>query len=112
MSADLTSLEASALSELCASADEKALRTWHTRYFGKTGEVVLALQKLREIPKEEKAAYGQKANQVKDALTRAYESALAEEKERSLVRSLTTNALDVTLPGRQSPRGRLHIATQ
>ena len=33
-------------------------------------------------------------------------------KERALERSLTAGALDVTLPGRPTPRGRLHISTQ
>src|SRR4051794_4581912 len=108
MSADLAALEQRALAELAACADESQLQAWHTRYFGKTGEVVLALQKLREIPKEEKAAYGQQANQVKDVLAKSYESAKAAEKERALNRSLTSGALDVTLPGRQMPRGRLH----
>jgi phenylalanyl-tRNA synthetase alpha chain len=112
MSADLAALENRALAELRACTDENALRAWYTRYFGKAGEVVLALQRLREIPKEEKAAYGQKANQVKSALTTAYESALAEEKERALARSLTADALDVTLPGRPPQRGRLHLSTQ
>ena len=37
---------------------------------------------------------------------------LAQEKERALERSLTADALDVTLPGRPVPRGRLHVATQ
>ena len=112
MSADLAALEERAIVELRTCADENALRAWHTRYFGKTGEVILALKKIGEIPKEQKAAYGQQANQVKDALTKAYDSALADEKEHSLARSLTANALDVTLPGRHSPRGRLHVSTQ
>ncbi len=112
MSADLAALEERALADLATCADEAQLQSWHTLYFGKTGAVVLALQKLRDIPKEEKAAYGQKANQLKDNLTKSYESAKAVEKERALNRSLTSGALDVTLPGRQTPRGRLHLATQ
>jgi phenylalanyl-tRNA synthetase alpha chain len=112
MSADLAALEERALLELRACADEAALRTWNTRYFGKTGEVMQALQKLREIPREEKAAYGQKANQVKRTLEEAHEKALAEAKERALALSLSANPLDVTLPGRQPQRGRLHLSTQ
>ena len=104
MSADLAALEERASTELRTCANDNDLRAWHTRYFGKTGEVVLALQKILDIPKDEKAAYGLKANQLKDALTKAYESAAAEEKERALVRSLTTEALDVTLPGRHAAR--------
>jgi phenylalanyl-tRNA synthetase alpha chain len=109
---DLAVLEQRALTELEACADEAALREWNTRYFGKHGEVLQAIQKIREIPPAEKKAYGQKANEVKEKLTAASESAWAAVKERDLARSLAADALDVTLPGRPIPRGRLHISTQ
>jgi phenylalanyl-tRNA synthetase alpha chain len=109
---DLATLEQRALAELQASGDEAALRAWNTRYFGKQGEVLLAVKKVGEVPPAERRAYGQEANRVKEALTQAYESALAREKERALERSLTTEALDVTLPGRTVPRGRLHVSRQ
>ncbi len=109
---DLATLEQRALAELQGCADEAALRAWNTRYFGKQGEVPQALSAIGKIPKEERKAYGQQANQVKEKLTAAYETALAAEKERALERSLTAEALDVTLPGRPTPRGRLHLATQ
>src|SRR4051794_14999123 len=112
MSADLTALEERALTELRACADESALRAWNTRYIGNQGELALALKQVGALPKEERPAFGQKANQVKDTLSKAYETALTEEKERALARSLTTNPLDVTLPGRRTPRGRLHLSTQ
>jgi phenylalanyl-tRNA synthetase alpha chain len=110
--ADLAALEYRALNELHACPDESALRAWHTRYFGKTGEVIQALSQIGKIPPAEKKAYGQQANQVKAALTQAYETALAVAKTRVLEQSLASESLDVTLPGRTPPRGRLHISTQ
>ena len=77
---DLASLEQRALSELHACADETALRTWNTKYFGDKGEVQLAVKRVGELPKEERRAYGQQANQVKQALTQAHEEALAKAK--------------------------------
>src|SRR3954447_25633834 len=100
---DLASLEQRALGELHACADEAALRTWNTKYFGDKGEVQLAVKAVGKLPPDQRRAYGQQANQVKQALTRAYEEALAKEKERALERSLTSEALDVTLPGRPAP---------
>ena len=59
-----------ALAELQACADEAALRAWHTRYFGKQGEVPQALEaRSATIPPAERKAYGQQANQVKEELT-------------------------------------------
>src|SRR5436853_500325 len=55
---------------------------------------------------------GLAANQVKEALTTAYEKALAGEKARTLERNLAADALDVTLPGRPLRPGRLHPATR
>src|SRR5260370_26525425 len=109
---DLASLEQRALAELSACKDEAKLRAWHTKYFGKQGEVLLAIKKVGEVPPAERRAYGQQANRIKEALTQAFETKLAQVKELSLQHDLTTNALDVTLPGRPVQRGRLHLATQ
>ena len=88
------------------------MRGWHTKYFGKMGEIQIAVKKVGEVPPAERRAYGQEANRIKDALTAAYEAALAREKEKALQQNLTAQALDVTLPGRPPQRGRLHLATQ
>src|SRR5919204_5743349 len=109
---DLATLEERGLAELQACADEAALRAWNTRYFGKQGEVTLALKRVGQVPPAERRTYGQEANRVKEALAKAYETAEANEKERRLGQSLAAEALDVTLPGRPVRGGRLHLATQ
>src|SRR5581483_4991967 len=75
-------------------------------------EVHLALKHVGSVPHAERRAYGQQANQVKQTLTEAYESAVKAASERALAASLASDRLDVTLPGRPAPRGRLHLATQ
>jgi phenylalanyl-tRNA synthetase alpha chain len=110
--ADLAELERRALEELSACADEAALRAWNTRYFGKDGAVAVALKGIVTVPQAERKAYGQQANQMKDRLLQAYETTQAREKELTLARSLATEKLDVTLPGRPLLRGRLHPSTQ
>src|SRR5581483_9139655 len=108
---DLAALEERALAELKGCPDEGALQAWHTRYFGKQGAVQTAVKAIGGLPPAERPAYGQRANQVKEALTRAYEATKAAQKEQALARSLASEALDVTLPGRPAPRGRLHVST-
>src|SRR5919199_212973 len=110
--ADLSGLEQRALAELAACGDEAALRAWNSKYFGKQGEIALALRRIGEVPPAERKTYGQEANRIKELLTQRYEQALADEQERALARSLAENPLDVTLPGRPQPHGRLHLATQ
>ena len=105
---DLATLEQRALAELHASGDEAALRAWNTKYFGKQGEVLLAIKKVGEVPPAERRNYGQQANKMKETLSQAYDAALAQEKERTLQRDLTSNALDITLPGRPVQRPQRH----
>jgi phenylalanyl-tRNA synthetase alpha chain len=112
VAANLGSLETEALARLNNCDDESSLRTWNTLYFGDKGVMKAALGAIGKIPKEERSAYGQEANRVKVALETAYAAALAEAKEKALQASLTADPLDVTLPGRARPRGRLHPATQ
>ncbi len=109
---DLSSLEQRALAELNAAADEAALHAWHARYFGKQGEVAVAVKAVGKVPQAERPAYGKEVNRLKESLTAAYEAAQARMREEALARNLAADALDVTLPGRPVHRGRLHVATQ
>ena len=108
----LSDLAKQGLADLAACPDEPALRAWNTKYFGDKGLVKQALSAIGKVAREDRPAYGQAANRVKVALESAYETALAAAKEAALVAGLSANPLDVTLPGRPRPRGRLHPATQ
>jgi phenylalanyl-tRNA synthetase alpha chain len=109
---DLAALLSRALDELNGCRDETALQAWYNRYLGTKGTVTLALKEIGKLPAAERPAFGQKANQVKKALEGAHQEAVVRDKERALERSLSEAALDVTLPGRQPLRGRLHPSTQ
>jgi phenylalanyl-tRNA synthetase alpha chain len=109
---ELKALEIQGLSELAACSDEAAVRAWFGKFLGEKGLWKAAFGKMNAVPKDQKAAFGAEGNRVKAALTAAYEKAHAEAKERALQLSLTTNPLDVMLPGRARGRGRLHPLTQ
>ena len=49
---DLAELEKRAVAELAACTDEAALRAWNNHYFGKAGELALALRRIGEVPGE------------------------------------------------------------
>lgn len=109
---ELQTLEKQGLEELNTCGDEAALRGWNSKYLSEKGLWKAAFGKLNTLPKEQKKAFGEEANRVKKSLSDAYDKAIAEDKEKKLLASLTANPLDVTLPGRTRPRGRLHPATQ
>lgn len=112
MSSELLELEQNARAELDACGDEPSLRAWHTKFFGDSGVVKAAMRKIGAVPKDQRAAFGQEANRVQEALKAAYNTALARAVEQALERSLTQDIVDVTLPGRPAPHGGLHLATK
>ncbi len=108
----LNQLHADALAELETIDTRPALDDWHARTIGRKGAVTLLVRRVGELPKEERPAFGQQANQVKEALEAAYQVRAEQIKAAELVRSLREGAIDVTLPGRPVQLGRLHPATQ
>ncbi len=66
---------------------------------------------LKELSKEERPVIGKYANQVKQALESAYEDISNRLRQSDLATTLQAEGLDVTLPGRPAPRGRLHPTT-
>jgi phenylalanyl-tRNA synthetase alpha chain len=105
-------LSEQALGELAGVASDAALRDWRVRYLGKKSQLTAVLRRLGELSLAEKKAVGARANEVKVGL----EAGLAE-KEQALRKSRMASlagdeALDVTLPGRTPPVGRLHPVTR
>ena len=98
-------LEKNALQELGAIRDLEALEKFRIAYLGKKGSITACMKQLAQLAPEERPEVGKLANQVKTNLTRRYEEVretLSSEKGKAW------SLLDVTLPGRQSPRGHVH----
>ena len=108
----LESFERDSLAALEKITDEVDLTKWRVANLGKSSFVMQVFSKLGEAPKEDRPKIGQAANQVRERL----ETALAEKAEflnrKSLEQKLTQERLDISLPGRQPRKGRLHPANQ
>ena len=105
-------IQQTALSALADVENEDALGQWRVAYLGRSSAIMDVFKNMGSIPKSERGLMGRAANQIKQAM----EAGLAEKTETlrqaALERSLTQEWLDVTLPGRAIPRGRLHPVTQ
>ena len=112
MLAQLDQIEASALAALQAVADETSLEAWRVAYLGRSSPLMGVFDQLGSLPKEERPLIGRRANEVKRALEAALATAAEELRQAALAHALQAERLDVTLPGRPLPRGRLHPATQ
>ncbi len=108
----LGQLAAEALAGLEAAGDSQALEAWYATYLGRKGQVTLAVRRVGELPREERPAFGQRANEMKRELEAAYEKRAQALKAAEMQKALATSAVDVTLPGRPVARGRLHPSTQ
>ncbi|MBE2268623.1 MAG: phenylalanine--tRNA ligase subunit alpha [Anaerolinea sp.] len=100
-----------ALQELGAVSDSEALRAWELKYLGKKGVVTELVRGVGALPKEERAEFGKRANEVKQALELAYADREQLVKDQELARDLEQGEIDVTLPGRPRGIGGLHPST-
>jgi len=112
MSTNLDQIEKAALEALAAVPDSAGRERWRSGCVGRSAPVMAALGTLGSLPKEERRAFGQRGNQVKQALERAFEAASERIRQAELARALEAGTIDVTAPGRRRGRGRLHPATQ
>ena len=108
----LESLYKSALGEIGTITDDDTLRAWETKYIGRKGEVTTLVRSVGQLPKEERADFGKRANEVKDELTEAYTKREELIRQRELAKSLEEGEIDVTLPGRPVAVGGIHPANQ
>jgi phenylalanyl-tRNA synthetase alpha chain len=108
----LEEMVAEALSALGSVADSKALESWHVAYLGRKGHITRMLRRVGELPKEERPAFGRRANEIKVELEAAHDKRVRILKAAEMEKALAEGAIDVTLPGRSVARGRLHPSTQ
>jgi phenylalanyl-tRNA synthetase alpha chain len=101
-----------ALEQFSRIDDAAELEQAKARFLGKAGALTDLLKGLGKLPAEERRQAGSRINAAKDQL----EAALAARREAlsrvQLDARLAEEALDVTLPGRGSGRGRLHPITR
>lgn len=99
------------LSELASVSDAAALEQWRIRYLGSKGRLKGLMGLMKEVPKEQKPAFGQKANEAKKTLESAFE-----ERKASLgdarAASKKGPILDLTEPGINPEIGRRHVITR
>jgi phenylalanyl-tRNA synthetase alpha chain len=108
----LNQIEQNALAALEAAADSVALEQWRITHLGRHSPLMTALGDLGKLSKEERPAIGKRGNEVKRKLEEAHAAKAEALRRAEMERAMTAEAVDVTLPGRPLPRGRLHPATQ
>ncbi|MEG1774460.1 MAG: phenylalanine--tRNA ligase subunit alpha, partial [Oscillospiraceae bacterium] len=78
------------------------------KFLGKKGELTAILKGMGILSPEERKEIGQLANDARAVIEQALSRKLGELKAAELDIRLAAEALDVTMPGKQSPIGRRH----
>ena len=111
-SPELAAVAAELEAGLAAATTKAALLDLKGRMLGRErGAITALLAKLRDLPKDRKAAFGAEVNKLKVAATQAIEKREAELDAKERDAAEAKGAVDVTLPGRRVRRGRRHPVT-
>lgn len=108
----MDALAASAIAEIerCnTTADAENLRI---RLLGKKGELTAALRSMKDIPEEQRPAFGKKVNDVRDLLTEALDKKTLTLENSEKSDRLIKERVDITLPGKTRDFGGLHPLTR
>jgi phenylalanyl-tRNA synthetase alpha chain len=109
---DLSSLVASARTQIAAATGIEGLEQIRVRLLGKKGEITAALKSLGAMDADARKVAGAKINDAKNALTAALDERRAALEAEQLAAQLAGDSIDVTLPGRGQAIGGLHPVTR
>jgi len=105
---DTDSLLAGALQAIGVAKEEAALDALRVQYLGKKGSFTALLKALGQMPPEKRPAAGEEINAAKSELQSALELRKAALVRASLDAKLSSEKIDITLPGRRQNFGGLH----
>lgn len=108
MTQDLERIEAEAAAAIATATSSDALEKLEVEYLGRNGKLTGLLRGIGSLPVEQKPLFGQALNAAKDRLTTATAERKTTLKAAERQAREQAEAIDVTLPGRPRPRGRVH----
>ena len=100
------------LEAVAVAGSPAALEDVRVKALGKSGEVSALMKGLGAMSPDERREAGAKLNAVKDAVGAAIEARKSVLADGELDERLKTERVDVTLPARPEPEGRLHPISQ
>jgi phenylalanyl-tRNA synthetase alpha chain len=112
MKEKLQALLGLAVSELDNATSEESVQEIRVRYLGRKGELTAIMKGIGALSPEERPLIGQVVNSVRDQLEERIEASLEEVRVKSQAERLTSERIDVTLPGRRRSLGTRHPVTR
>lgn len=109
---ELEQLNSEALRELESIDNIHDLESWRVRYLGRKSRLTGILRGLASLPLDERRPVGALANQIRVSLEVSLEQKKQSLQEKHIAASTGVEEIDITLPGRPLPAGRLHPITR
>lgn len=109
---ELNAIRDEALGEIGAAVDVEALEHQESKVFGRKSRFSEISRDLRNLAEDQRRQVGQAANEARSALRAAIEEKRSELESAGWSARLERERLDLTLPGRTPPTGRIHPITQ
>jgi len=111
---DISALERALLAEIGAAADLATIERVRIAALGRKGRVSELMARLGTLPADQRKAFGQAVNSLKDRVGAALEARKAELERAAISARLASETADVTLPVRVGPlqEGRIHPVSQ
>ncbi|KOO46878.1 phenylalanine--tRNA ligase subunit alpha [Priestia koreensis] len=107
----LQELQAEAIAKVEEAADLKALNDIRVAYLGKKGPITEVLRGMGKLSAEERPVIGALANEVREAIATKIEEKQTALEQAEVERKLSSESIDVTLPGRPVQTGNHHPLT-
>lgn len=90
------------------TSDLSALNALRVEYLSKKGIIPGLMKQMKNLPNEEKPAFGAQVNTLKTECTKLFDARKAQLEEEELNRKLASETIDITLPGRKPGHGNLN----
>ena len=108
MNEQLKKITEEALSRIASCEDQAGLNEVRVAYLGKKGEITQLMKSMKDIPAEERPAFGQLVNDARSKVEEAIEEAALAIKRRDREKKFREEEIDVTLPAKKLRIGHGH----
>ena len=104
----LKEIRESVLERIAGCADLDALNEIRVEFLGKKGKITSVMKEMKNLSPEERPAFGQKVNELREKAENALEEAKTKLQQAAREAKLKRETIDVTLPSEKADFGHAH----
>ncbi len=111
MQEKILAIKLSAIDDINSAKDLKELFDVKVKYLGKSGSVTELMKGMKDIPKEDRPAFGKIVNDLRVEIENSFTQREIVLKQEERIKTFEKEAIDITLPGKSNETGSLHPIT-